>query len=103
MNRVYTVALMDYCFRLYQMNDDVYVSPNVWKMFTVSYMHYNTIGTGIGIVVGLIVSWLFPIDQNIDPKLLAPCMRKKITKQSTKMVEIYLTKSDDNSPVPQDQ
>lgn len=85
------------------MNDDVYVSPDVWKFFTLSYMHYNTIGTAIGIAVGLIVSWLFPIDQNIDPKLLAPYMRKKITKQSTKTEEFYLTKSDENCPVSQDQ
>lgn len=72
------------------MNDDVYVGPNVWKIFTVSYMHYNTIGTVVGIAVGLVVSWLFPKDQNIDPKLLAPCIRKQSPKQSNKTVEFYL-------------
>lgn len=58
------------------MNDDLYVSPNVWKIYTVSYMHYNTIGTIIGIAVGLAVSFLFPVDQNIHPKLLTPFIRK---------------------------
>lgn len=58
------------------MNEDVYVSPDVWKIYTVSYMHYSTIGTLVGLVVGLVVSWLFPSDQKIDPKLLTPCIRK---------------------------
>lgn len=84
------------------MNDDVYVSPNVSKIFTVSYMHYNTIGTVIGIAVGLVVSWLFPTDQNIDPKLLAPCIRKKSPKQSIKTVEFFLTNCEENNPVSQD-
>lgn len=58
------------------MNDDVHVSPNVWKIFTISYMHYCTIGTLVGIAVGLIISFLFPKNQNIDPKLLTPFVRK---------------------------
>lgn len=58
------------------MNEDVYVSPNVWKIYTVSYQHYSTIGTIIGITVGLIVSLMFPTKQNVDPKLLAPFVRK---------------------------
>lgn len=67
------------------MNEDVYVSPNVWKIFTVSYMHYNTIGTVVGLVVGLIVSLLFPTEQNIDPKLLTPLVLKFINhKKKTK-------------------
>lgn len=58
------------------MNDDVYVSPNVWKIYTVSYMHYSTIGIIVGIVVGLSVSLLFPTGQTVDPKLLTPFIRK---------------------------
>lgn len=58
------------------MNEDVYVSPNVQKIFTISYAHYTTIGTVIGIVVGLAISLLFPTDQKIDPKLLTPFVRK---------------------------
>lgn len=58
------------------MNEDVYVAPNVWKIYTISYVHYNTIGTIVGIAVGLIVSFLFPVDQNIHPKLLTPFIRK---------------------------
>lgn len=58
------------------MNEDVYVSPNVWKIYTISYMHYNTVGTLVGIVVGLLVSYLFPTDQKVDLKLLTPCIRK---------------------------
>jgi len=58
------------------MNKDVYVSPNVWKIYTVSYMHYSTIGFLVGMAVGLAVSLLFPTDQCVDPKLLAPWLRK---------------------------
>lgn len=65
-------------YRLYRLNEDVYVSPKVWTIYTVSYMHYSTIGTFVGIVVGLVVSWLFPSDQETDPKLLTPCIRKLI-------------------------
>lgn len=63
-------------FRLYRVNEDVYASPNVWKIYTVSYMHYSTIGTVVGIGIGLLVSLLFPVDQDIDPRLLTPCIRK---------------------------
>uniref|UniRef100_A0A2S2Q026 Sodium-coupled monocarboxylate transporter 2 n=1 Tax=Sipha flava TaxID=143950 RepID=A0A2S2Q026_9HEMI len=70
---------------LYRMNADVYVNPNVNKIFTLSYMHYNTIGTIIALVVGIVVSLMFPTEQNIDPKLLAPCIRKCMyLKNSTK-------------------
>lgn len=58
------------------MNDDVYVSPNVWKIYTVSYLHYTTIGTIVGIVVGLVVSFLFPTDEHVNLRLLSPCIRK---------------------------
>jgi hypothetical protein len=58
------------------MNEDVYVSPKVWKIYTVSYMHYSTIGTFIGIIVGIVVSWLFPSDQKVDPRLLTPIIRQ---------------------------
>lgn len=58
------------------MNEDIYVSPNVWKIYTVSYQHYSTIGTLVGIAVGLIVSLLFPTKQNIDPKLLTPFIQR---------------------------
>uniref|UniRef100_A0A2S2RBZ7 Sodium-coupled monocarboxylate transporter 2 n=1 Tax=Sipha flava TaxID=143950 RepID=A0A2S2RBZ7_9HEMI len=61
---------------LYRMNEDVYVSPKVWKIYTVSYMHYSTIGTFIGIIVGIVVSWLFPSDQKVDPRLLTPIIRQ---------------------------
>lgn len=64
------------CLRLYQMNDDVYVNPNLPKIYTLSFMHYSTVGTLIGIAVGILVSLLFPVEQNIDPKLLTPCVRK---------------------------
>lgn len=63
-------------FSYERMNEDVYVMPNVWKIYTVSYMHYSTIGTIIGITVGLAISLLFPTDQDIDPKLLTPFVRK---------------------------
>lgn len=58
------------------MNQDVYVSPNVWKIYTISYMHYSTIGFLIGLAVGAIVSVLSSTRQNVDPRLLAPCIRK---------------------------
>lgn len=65
------------------MNEDVYVSPNVNKIFTVSYMHYNTIGTIIALVVGITVSLAFPTEQTVDPKLLAPCIRKFMYPKNT--------------------
>lgn len=89
-------------FRLYRMNEDVYVSPNVWKIYTVSYMHYSTIGTVIGIVVGLAVSLLFPTGQSVDPKLLTSFIRKLmypkyIVKQMTNgtNTEVYKPVSQD--------
>ncbi|XP_060874215.1 sodium-coupled monocarboxylate transporter 1-like [Metopolophium dirhodum] len=60
---------------LSRLNEDVYASPNVWTIYTVSYMHYSTIGTLVGIAVGLAVSLLFPTDENVDPRLLTPCIR----------------------------
>lgn len=61
-----------YLFRLYRMNDDVYVSPNVLKVYTVSYLHYTTIGTVVGIIIGLVVSFLFPTTKCVDRKLSSP-------------------------------
>jgi len=68
----YGIAFDD---RLSRLNEDVYASPNVWTIYTVSYMHYSTIGTMVGIAVGLAVSLLFPTDDNVDPRLLTPCIR----------------------------
>lgn len=65
-------------FRLNQINEDVYASSNVWKIYTLSYMHYNSIGLILGIVIGLVVSMLFPTDQKVDPKLLSPCIRNLV-------------------------
>ncbi|VVC39887.1 Sodium/solute symporter [Cinara cedri] len=89
---------------LYRMNDDVYVSPNVLKIFTVSYLHYNTVGTIIGIVVGLVVSVLFPMDQNIDPKLITPCVRKFLYPKYAVAKgnrSGYVTRSEEYRPVTQ--
>ncbi|XP_050537051.1 sodium-coupled monocarboxylate transporter 2-like isoform X2 [Daktulosphaira vitifoliae] len=61
---------------LYRLNHDVYVAPDVWKIFTLSYMHYSTVGTLIGISVGLIVSLIFPKEQHIEPNLLTPFVRR---------------------------
>lgn len=58
------------------MNEDVYLSENVLKIYTVSYQHYSTIGTLVGVAVGLIVSLLFPTEQDIDPKLFTPIIRR---------------------------
>lgn len=60
------------------MNDEVYMSPNVWKIFAVSYMHYTTIGVFVCVAVGLIFSLLFPEDREVDPSLLTPCIRKLV-------------------------
>lgn len=61
------------------MNEDLYASSDLWKIYAVSYVHYPTIGFLIGIVVGIAVSLLFPTSQNVDPKLLTPCIRKRIS------------------------
>lgn len=63
-------------FRLKRLNEDVYASESVWKIYTVSYMHYSTIGTLVGIAVGLVVSLLFPTEQKLDPSLITPFIRK---------------------------
>ncbi|XP_060833760.1 sodium-coupled monocarboxylate transporter 1-like [Rhopalosiphum padi] len=60
---------------LNRLNEDVYASPDVLLIYTISYMHYSTIGTLVGIIVGLAVSLLFPEEQNVDPKLLTPFIR----------------------------
>lgn len=70
------------------MNEDVYVSPNVWKIYTISYQHYSTIGTLIGITVGLFVSLMFPTKQNVDPKLLTPFVRELMyPKHKNKLID----------------
>lgn len=60
------------------MNEDVYVAPDVWKIYTVSYLHYNTIGAVVGVAVGLAVSLLSPVRQEVDPRLLAPFVRRLV-------------------------
>ncbi|VVC39884.1 Sodium/solute symporter [Cinara cedri] len=90
---------------MYRMNEDVYVSPNVWKMYTVSYLHYNTIGIVVGIFVGLAVSLLFPVDQNIDPKLLTPCIRNLVYPKymmTSNRTSNNRSKQEEYSPVIQD-
>jgi hypothetical protein len=80
-------------FRLERLNEDVFVSENVWKIYTVSYMHYSTIGTLVGIAVGLVVSLLSPTEQKLDPKLVTPFIRKFVypshsTSQNSKETNI---------------
>lgn len=83
------------------MNDDVYVSPNVSKIYTISYTHYTTIGTIVGLVVGLIVSLLFPTDKNVDPKLLTPFVRKMYLKYNTRAKLTAAINADEYKPVSQ--
>jgi len=83
----YIVTLYVYCThiihygivfydRLIRLNEDVYAGPDVPTIYTISYMHYSTIGTLVGIAVGLAVSLLFPEEeQDVDPKLLTPFIR----------------------------
>uniref|UniRef100_A0A2S2QY91 Sodium-coupled monocarboxylate transporter 2 n=1 Tax=Sipha flava TaxID=143950 RepID=A0A2S2QY91_9HEMI len=78
---------------LERLNEDVFVSENVWKIYTVSYMHYSTIGTLVGIAVGLVVSLLSPTEQKLDPKLVTPFIRKFVypshsTSQNSKETNI---------------
>ncbi|VVC39885.1 Sodium/solute symporter [Cinara cedri] len=88
---------------LYRMNEDVYVSPDVWKIYTVSYMHYNTLGSLIGITIGLVVSYLFPTDRKIDSKLLAPCIRKFVYSERSEQKKFNRKASmTDGNPVVQD-
>ena len=55
------------------MNEYVYVSPKVMK---ISFMHYTTVGSLVGVAVGLAVSLLFPTNEEVDLKLLTPCIRR---------------------------
>lgn len=83
------------------MNEDVYVSPDVWTIYTISYMHYSTVGTFIGIAVGLVISLLFPTDQNVDPKLLTPFIRKLTCPEyKTKSNRLDGTKTEEHELVP---
>lgn len=84
------------------MNEDVYVGPNVWKIYTVSYMYYNALGCFIGIAVGLVVSMLFPQKQDIDPKLLTPFIRKFIYPKYIAKEKSDGVKTKDYKPVCQD-
>jgi len=93
--------------RLSRLNEDVYASPNVWTIFTVSYMHYSTIGTLVGIAVGLAVSLLFPTDENVDPRLLTPCIRNFVypnymTEMVPKNGKTTHNKTDTYEPVSQE-
>lgn len=89
-------------FRLHRINEDVYASPDVWSIFTVSYQHYSTIGFLIGIVVGLAVSVLFPTDQKVDPRLLTPCVRNLVYPKYTPKNKSIVTKTDEYTAVSQD-
>ncbi|XP_015365034.1 PREDICTED: sodium-coupled monocarboxylate transporter 1-like [Diuraphis noxia] len=60
---------------LIRVNEEVYASPNVSTIYMISYMYYSAVGTLVGIAVGLAVSLLFPMEQNIDPRLLTPFIR----------------------------
>lgn len=84
------------------MNEDVYVSPNVWTIYTVSYFHYSTIGTLVGIVIGLAVSLLFPTDEPVDPKLLTPFIRKFMYPEYMVRSKSNGTNVDEYKPVSQD-
>ncbi|KAL4085013.1 hypothetical protein QTP88_027860 [Uroleucon formosanum] len=91
---------------LTRLNQDVYASSNLWSIYTVSYMHYCTIGTFVGIAVGLAVSLLFPTDESVDPKLLTPWIRNFVNpKYMTKTVQNGKTthnKTDTYEPVSQE-
>lgn len=73
------------------MNEDVYASADLWKIYTVSYQHYPTVGFLVGIVVGVAVSLLFPMYQNVDPKLLTPCVRKFVNPKCTEKKKLDKT------------
>lgn len=97
-----TVYCVDYLRigfrRLYRLNKDVYAGPNVWKVYTVSYLYYNTIGTVVGVVVGLAVSTLSAATPRpVDPKLLAPFVRKFVSSEPA--VDIKMA---EYRPVPPD-
>lgn len=91
-----------FCGRLNQLNEHVYASPNVWKIYTVSYMHYSTVGTIVGIAVGLVVSLLFPTRQSVDPKLLAPFVRPFGTSDDHKARSKSQPKTEEYALVSQD-
>lgn len=92
-----------YVFRLHHMNKDVYVSPNVWKIYTISYMYYTSLGTIIGIAVGLAVSLIFPQEQDIDPKLLTPFIRNFMYPKYMTKEKLDTVKTEEYKPVSQDQ
>ncbi|XP_050435700.1 sodium-coupled monocarboxylate transporter 1-like [Adelges cooleyi] len=79
---------------LYRMNDDVYVSPDVPKIYTLCYNHYSTLGMLIGLAVGLAVSLIFPTEQDYDPKLLTPCIRNFVFTKYT----AHTKKPEDGEP-----
>lgn len=79
------------------MNEDVYVGPNVWKIYAISYMHYSTVGTLVGVAVGLVVSLFFSPDKRVDPKLLAPCIREYVRpKQPVLKTNLNIIESDEH-------
>lgn len=84
------------------MNEDVYVSPNVWKIYTVSYMYYTLIGTLTGIAFGLVVSLLFPQEKDVDPKLLTPFIRKFMYPKYLAKEKLKKVKIEEYKPVSQD-
>lgn len=76
--------------RLVQVTDVVYADKNVFHGFLLSYMYYTAFGTFVGMVVGIIVSWLTNEPehlQQLNPELITPLMRRFLPKKKNSHIE----------------
>ncbi|KAK7603215.1 hypothetical protein V9T40_003214 [Parthenolecanium corni] len=75
---------------LVQVTDVVYADKNVFHGFLLSYMYYTAFGTFVGMVVGIIVSWLTNEPehlQQLNPELITPLMRRFLPKKKNSHIE----------------
>lgn len=82
----------DYEFTNSQINKTLHSNENSngFQLHHISYLYFSVLGTLITIGISIIVSMLmgFRDPAEIDPKLLAPCLRKYFKrKQDYKIVE----------------
>lgn len=72
------------CYSFVELTDGVFTHKDLPSLYALSYMYYATLGTLIGIIVGILVSWFSKTKdsdlQNLNPDLVAPVMRRWLPK-----------------------
>ncbi len=65
---------------LREIAEGVYAHEDLFPLYALSYYHYTVLGTFIGVVVGVLVSWMSSTSddelQKLHPDLITPVMRR---------------------------